>query len=61
MHRSGGTNRHMQYHERSYRKLLLLLLDKGFDCTISSDVHCCKSLVEAELILEIKEALDILS
>ena len=61
MHRSGGTNRHMQYHVCSYRKLLLLLLDKGFDCTISSHVHCCTSLEEAELILEVKEALDILS
>lgn len=51
----------MQYHEHSYHRLLLLLLDKGFDCTISSHVHCCTSLEEAELILDVKEALDILS
>jgi len=61
MHRSGGTNRHMQYHVCSYHRLLLLLLGKGFDCTISSHVDCCTSLEEAELVLEVKEALDILS
>ena len=61
MHRNGGTNRHMQYHVCSYHRLLLLLLGKGFDCTISSHVDCCTSLEEAELILEVKEALDILN